>query len=245
MDKICQHCKQTKPLDSFAKSKRAKDGLQVWCRNCCKDHKEHPWQRTSIADRTTKRCSLCKIEQAVELFVKRPKGWDSWCKSCKRKRAKEYGREILTAEQKQDRRIKKRTRVLQEHFNISQILFDAILARQEGRCAICRTSKPTSDGRNWSIDHDHACCPGKKSCGKCVRGLLCTKCNTILGLMNDDTNLFGAISWYLATPPARDVLGLPALHDIPSKVVEQITGSLLRRWFPDQYPENTLLPTAE
>lgn len=34
---------------------------------------------------------------------------------------------------------------------------------------------------NLHIDHDHACCPGNESCGKCIRGVLCGSCNVILG----------------------------------------------------------------
>jgi hypothetical protein len=37
------------------------------------------------------------------------------------------------------------------------------------------------------VDHDHQCCPsGAASCGQCVRGLICSGCNTALGHMGED-----------------------------------------------------------
>lgn len=41
--------------------------------------------------------------------------------------------------------------------------------------------------RPFHVDHDHSCCSGVKSCGKCVRGLLCGNCNLFLGFLKDDT----------------------------------------------------------
>lgn len=31
------------------------------------------------------------------------------------------------------------------------------------------------------VDHDHDCCPGGWSCGRCVRGLICSECNVLEG----------------------------------------------------------------
>jgi hypothetical protein len=50
-------------------------------------------------------------------------------------------------------------------------MFDGLLAYQDGICVGCDNA-PATD-----IDHDHACCPGARSCGGCIQGLLCRPCN--------------------------------------------------------------------
>jgi hypothetical protein len=47
------------------------------------------------------------------------------------------------------------------------------------------------------VDHDHACCPGRKSCGKCVRGLLCNGCNAALGLAAEDPKVLRTLADYI------------------------------------------------
>jgi len=64
-----------------------------------------------------------------------------------------------------------------------------MFAAQGGRCAICRTANP-GNGRRWSVDHDH-------ETGK-VRGLLCSQCNTGLGMLRDSPITLTAARAYLA-----------------------------------------------
>lgn len=77
---------------------------------------------------------------------------------------------------------------------------EAILQYQNGGCAICETKTPGGKYNQFHVDHDHSCCPGSRSCGKCIRGLLCHNCNTALGLFGDDiTGLMSAVNYLLSS----------------------------------------------
>lgn len=65
----------------------------------------------------------------------------------------------------------------------------------DAKCAVC------SETRRLCIDHDHACCPGDKSCGACVRGVLCTWCNSTLGHAKDSIERLKGLVEYLETRP--------------------------------------------
>lgn len=52
------------------------------------------------------------------------------------------------------------------------------------RCQLCSQRfylGSSGSGQSYVIDHDHACCKGDYSCGRCVRGLVCNQCNLSLG----------------------------------------------------------------
>jgi hypothetical protein len=42
------------------------------------------------------------------------------------------------------------------------------------------------DTETLVVDHDHKCCSGRRSCGKCVRGALCNRHNLYLGFIEKD-----------------------------------------------------------
>lgn len=87
-------------------------------------------------------------------------------------------------------------------YNLTPEQFDEMLIKQEGVCRICQIT-PDS----WYIDHDHKCCSEPaKSCGKCVRGLLCNKCNSLLGFVNDDAQTLVSAVAYLSET-SKEVVG--------------------------------------
>jgi len=56
-----------------------------------------------------------------------------------------------------------------------------------------------------AVDHDHKCCPGKTSCGQCVRGLLCWNCNDTLATFRDNPEKLRGLAHYLENWPSREV----------------------------------------
>ena len=84
--------------------------------------------------------------------------------------------------------------------------FEDMFAKQGSKCLICETTEPKGPGDGWAVDHDHACCAGEGSCGDCVRGILCQRCNTSLGGFQDNLEFLENAQHYLLKD--QDVLGI-------------------------------------
>lgn len=79
------------------------------------------------------------------------------------------------------------------NYRISADQFQEMVRAQAGECAICRRT-----GVPLAIDHDHSCCPAAKTCGKCIRGLLCNSCNRGIGLLQDSRDVLVRAIEYLS-----------------------------------------------
>lgn len=86
-------------------------------------------------------------------------------------------------------------------YGITPEQYAALLAKQDGRCAICRSADWPGKWKRPNVDHDHA--------GGAVRGLLCGNCNNGIGMFGDDPARLRAAANYLEHAP-RESTGMQA-----------------------------------
>lgn len=111
-------------------------------------------------------CRVCAVTKAITEFHRRDHDRRrSDCRTCVSERNKARYRENPE---------RKRAALRRSVYRLGPGQFEAMLARQDGRCAVCG-DRPTA---TLAVDHDHA--TGE------VRGLLCRNCNQGLGHFRDD-----------------------------------------------------------
>ena len=156
--------------------------------------------------RVCKKCLIPKLEAEYSLHKASSDGVRTICKSCSNEHTRNWrrGKETHIRETESVWRLANSERSAYlyrkanlKKYNLTVEQYDSLLASQLGVCAICMTSEPGGRGR-FHVDHDHSCCPGTaNSCGNCVRGLLCHKCNVMLAHAKDDVQLLADAIVYL------------------------------------------------
>lgn len=96
---------------------------------------------------------------------------------------------------------KNRAAALSRKYGLSMEAYNEMFVAQHGLCAVCERPEITvnRDGnlRYLAVDHDHNCCSGQLTCGRCIRALLCYKCNCLLGNAQDDVEVLKRAATYL------------------------------------------------
>jgi hypothetical protein len=140
-------------------------GRSIYCPNC-DDYHNHK-AKTCPYCRTEKECPICHVVKPLKGgFYPRPEdpdGYNSRCIECFRS-----------------------TLHIWHTYGITKEQYDAMLAEQDGKCAICRGG---NGGQRFHVDHNHLTAV--------VRGLLCFHCNQGLGSFRDDANFLRLAIDYL------------------------------------------------
>jgi|SRR6266446_2581561 len=146
-------------------------------------------------------CIKCDIEKIDDKFLKRSdrEGFYNQCIDCKREYERDRRKNQKDAYNKSQRKYYKKNKDIMDvrHFENRYGMYRGqlieMLKSQDYKCKICRDPLI----RFGDIDHDHSCCPSGKSCGKCIRGLLCRGCNRGMGHYKDDPDRLIKASNYL------------------------------------------------
>jgi hypothetical protein len=83
---------------------------------------------------------------------------------------------------------------IRRKYGLTRSQFEQLVADQDGKCPICLDQLTDSP----CVDHDHTCCGRDKACSRCVRGLLCSMCNSGIGYLRDSAEVVGRAHEYLA-----------------------------------------------
>jgi hypothetical protein len=192
--KVCSTCKQEKTLGDFTPDKRKKLGVTPACK-VCRSHKQQMLRKGTLerkkrprhSDGVTKECSKCWQIKTVDNFTNNkisPDSLSAWCKQCTNDRTK-----IWSKENKLHCRDATYSRKLKREYGLSIKDYDDLLTKQGGVCAICGTKNGNANGIRLSVDHNHITNE--------IRGLLCSSCNTALGLFKDSVHGLNAAIHYL------------------------------------------------
>jgi hypothetical protein len=73
----------------------------------------------------------------------------------------------------------------------SSLSAQTISDMKKNGCYVCGSTS------RLTLDHNHSCCAVGKSFSNCVRGILCHKCNTAAGLLDDDYERIADLALYI------------------------------------------------
>jgi Recombination endonuclease VII len=158
--KNCKVCGDFKPLEDFYANPAGRQGRCPECKECTKARRKVWYQRNR--EREIARVGAWQRRNPEKLAAQRRQSTDV--------RARKY-----------------REWHLRKRFGLTIDVYGALLAAQDGTCAICST--PTENDSALHVDHDH-------ETGR-VRGLLCMRCNNALGLLRDDPEVLSNAVDYL------------------------------------------------
>lgn len=135
-------------------------------------------------------CSHCALELPADRFIPKTTGKNSrhttWCDDCRASK-RDWVDRNKTRVHATKLRYKKRNKAkawakdIHNRFGMTPEDYETLLVAQNHACAMCfkpERQKVSDVVKRLAIDHDH-------ETGE-VRGLLCMRCNVILGILEND-----------------------------------------------------------
>lgn len=129
-----------------------------------------------MANKVCCKCQELKPKNEFHKNKAKKDGLSTYCKACNKNVALTFRQENPDKDQQYHRRYK-----LQSLYGLTIADYEALLISQGGACAICGSASACTNKDNLYVDHCHQT--------GVVRGLLCQRCNSAIGLMRDNPEL--------------------------------------------------------
>lgn len=191
--KICNLCQEEKSMSEFYPHSRMADGFRGECKSCssssAKRYQQKYLEKNSKVDRNpenTKFCSRCHEKKELAYFQvdrRGRHGVKSHCKSCES--LAYLARRNKNPEEFSERNWEVK---IKRVYGIDKSQYETLKTSQGDCCVICKIPAAKLSKRLF-VDHCHV--TGQ------VRGLLCDRCNKVLGMVTDSTELLDAMNEYL------------------------------------------------
>jgi len=203
----CIKCKEIKPLDMFYANKQSKNKKCYRCKVCMNKvtienyRKKQKPKKDWSTDEGFKICRKCLNKKPINDFnihygkTRTKDKMRNECKECQKTHSREHWKKIATRESEKKKIYHLNNRKvahgwhLKSKYGITLVDYQKMLDLQNGKCAICGSDKPKGNYRHFAVDHNH-------TTGE-LRGLLCTQCNTGIGLLQDSPDLLLKAAEYI------------------------------------------------
>lgn len=179
--KRCSKCKKRKPKSAFYKNKNSLDGLYSYCKECTKNigHKQYE----ANSERIKKRSRRWKKDNP-EKVKKINRRWYKANSEKARERSRKYYK-------RNPEEVKERNRKqCLKKYGLSLKEYARIFRKQGGVCAICGEPEQQPKRKYLCVDHDHRT--------EKFRGLLCSECNLIVGIVEKNPLVLQKVTTYLS-----------------------------------------------
>jgi hypothetical protein len=160
--KTCKHCNETRALEDFYVDRAARDGRRTECK-ACTSARRRKWYEAN---------RQFEIDRVTEWRKANPEHFSDWQR---------------TYRNRPERKRAMRDLYYRRTYGLTADEIDAMLAAQDGGCAIC--GRLPTRLASLHLDHDH-------ETGE-VRGLLCIDCNQGIGKFHEDAARLRAAADYL------------------------------------------------
>lgn len=141
-------------------------------------------------------CTKCNCDKKESEFRRRPslkRGYTSWCRSCENEanKAKYTPKEKNVSDPIDSEMVKleAKKRMLKHRYELSYEVYLQMYEDQNKLCPICEKEFKLGGKKGLYVDHCHKT--------KLVRGLLCSGCNTAIGILSEDKKIFENAMKYL------------------------------------------------